>query len=74
MAPYKFDVVILLNVRDGIWPSRNAQTPAEKEAERRVFYVAFTRAKQKGVMLIDERTGNSETVASLYIAELGLEL
>ena len=68
----EFDVVVLLGVRDGIWPNRNAQTPAQIEAERRVFYVAFTRAKKRVVMILDERTGNHAAVASPYIEELGL--
>ena len=68
----EFDVVVLLGVRDGIWPNKNARTPAQIEAERRVFYVAFTRARKKVVMVLDERAGNHAAVTSPYIGELGL--
>ena len=68
----EFDSVILLDVIEGIWPNRNAQTEFQLEAERRVFYVAFTRARQKVVMLVNSRVGNTEAVPSRYISELGL--
>lgn len=67
----EFDTVILLDVNDGIWPNRNAKTPEQLESERRVFYVAFTRAKQKVIMLISPRLGNREAVVSPYVEELG---
>jgi len=70
----EFDVVVLLGVRDGIWPNKNARTPAQIEAERRVFYVAFTRARKRVVMVLDERAGNHSSVASPYIGELGLSV
>lgn len=66
----EFDTVVLLDVIDGIWPSRYASTEQEREAERRVFYVAFTRAKQKVVMLVPARVGDKQAVVSPYIQEL----
>lgn len=42
----EFDAVIVLDSNDGIWPIRLAKTQAEIEQERRVFYVATTRAKK----------------------------
>ena len=68
----EFNTVILLDVNDDIWPNRNAETPAQHEAERRVFYVAFTRARKRVVMLLNNRVSNREAVASRYIQELGL--
>ena len=68
----EFDTVILLDVNDGIWPNRNAKTSAQYEAERRVFYVAFTRARERTVMLLNKRMGNREAIVSPYIQELGL--
>lgn len=62
----EFDKVILLDVEDGIWPSKNARTPEQLEGERRVFYVAFTRAREQVTMLL--RNG---AVPSPYIQELG---
>ena len=65
----EFDTVILLDVLEGIWPNRNARTALELEAERRVFYVAFTRAKKRVVMLVSPR---GKVALSPYISELGL--
>jgi DNA helicase-2/ATP-dependent DNA helicase PcrA len=68
----EFDSVILLDVNDEIWPSRNARTPAEREAERRVFCVAFTRARKQVLMFVSDHFRNREAVPSPYIEELGL--
>lgn len=68
----EFDSVILLDVNDGILPNKNAQTPEQKEGERRVFYVAFTRAKRRVLMLVSKRLGNRQAVPSPYIGEMGL--
>ncbi len=67
----EFDTVVLLDVVDGIWPNRNAKTPEQMEAERRVFYVAFTRAKARIVMLVDKHLGQG-SASSPYIDELGI--
>ena len=64
----EFDIVVLLDVVDGIWPSKRADTPAELEGERRIFYVAFTRAKRHIVILFDGKRDRSP-----YISELGLD-
>lgn len=63
----EFDKVVLLDVQDHIWPNRNARSQQQLEAERRVFYVAFTRAREQVTMLL-----NGGAVASPYIQELGL--
>ena len=68
----EFDSVILLDVNDDIWPNKNAQTPEQKEAERRVFYVAFTRAKRRVLMLVSKRLGNRNAVPSPFLQEMGL--
>jgi len=70
----EFDTVILLDVNDGIWPSQNARTPAEREAERRVFYVAFTRARKRVLMLVSRHVGNRTAIPSPFIRELGLSV
>ena len=68
----EFDTVVLLDVVDDIWPHKYANTEQEREAERRVFYVAFTRAKQKVVMLVPARVGDKQTTISPYVQELEL--
>ena len=64
----EFDTVVMLGANDGIWPNRNAESDAQYEAERRVFYVAFTRARKHVVILTD-----SSEPPSPYIQELGLQ-
>jgi DNA helicase-2/ATP-dependent DNA helicase PcrA len=68
----EFDTVILLDVNDEIWPNRNARTPAQREAERRVFYVAFTRAKKRILMFVNDKYRSRMATPSPYIDELGL--
>jgi DNA helicase-2/ATP-dependent DNA helicase PcrA len=68
----EFDSVILLDVNEGIWTHRNTCTLEGKEAERRVFYVAFTRARQRVVLLVSSRIGDREALPSPFLNELGL--
>ncbi|MBN2592484.1 MAG: ATP-dependent helicase [Sedimentisphaerales bacterium] len=68
----EFDCVILLDVNDGIWPNKNAKELDELEAERRVFYVAFTRSRKKVLILVARNLGSRKTKPSPYISELGL--
>ncbi|MCY3866087.1 MAG: ATP-dependent helicase [Chloroflexi bacterium] len=63
----EFDRVVLLDTEAGIWPNKNAKTEEQLEAERRVMYVAFTRAREQVTMLL-----RSGSVPSPYIQELGL--
>ena len=70
----EFDSVILLDVNDGIWPNRNARTPEQLEAERRVFYVAFTRAQSSVLIKVSSQVGHRQAVPSPYIEELGLAI
>jgi len=70
----EFDNVVLLDVNEGIWPSKNAREPAQKEAERRVFYVAFTRAKQKVLILSASKIGNKNAIVSPFLNELGIDV
>lgn len=66
----EFHTVILLDVNDGIWPSKRAKTIEEREAERRVFYVAFTRAKQRLIMLVAQKFNQKVASPSQYLDEL----
>ena len=63
----EFDTVILLDVNEDLWPHRLTQTTHELEAERRLFYVAFTRAQRRIVLL----TAKGAPV-SRFIVEAGL--
>ncbi len=66
----EFNTVVLLDVLKGIHPNIKAKTAAELEAERRVFYVAFTRAKKR-VSILWNRS-HPQWPISPYIEELGL--
>lgn len=70
----EFDIVVLLDVIEGIWPNKNARTAAQIEAERRVFYVAFTRARKTVIILWSDRIGKLNAVASPYLEEMGLSV
>jgi DNA helicase-2/ATP-dependent DNA helicase PcrA len=68
----EFETVVLLDCIEDIWSMKYAQTPAQLEAERRVFYVAFTRAKKKVVFQTPKRLGNRQSVRSRYMDEIGM--
>lgn len=62
----EFDTVVLLDCVEGLWPHK-AETAAEIEQERRLFYVAFTRARKRVVLLVPDGARPSP-----FIGELGL--
>ena len=64
----EFETVIILSVLDGVWPHKNAKTQAQRESERRLFYVAFTRARQRVIML----NGSQPVSRSPFVNELEL--
>lgn len=66
----EFDTVILLDTVQNIWPHRSAIDERGLEAERRLFYVAFTRAKERVIMLTSTEAG----IISPFIEELGLSI
>ena len=64
----EFDTVILLDTVRDIWPHRRTNDQRQMEAERRLFYVAFTRARKKVIMLASKDTGS----ISPFVDELEL--
>jgi len=70
----EFDVVVLLDCNDGIWPSKLAETEADFEAERRLFYVAFTRARKRVVLVVDQSLRGEVLAPSPYLSEMGLKV
>lgn len=62
----EFDTVVLLDVDNDHWPGQ-VKDQRELEAERRLFYVAFTRA-QKKVILLREK----DEPLSPFVEELGM--
>ena len=63
----EFDTVILLDVNEERWPHKRARTEHEMEAERRLFYVAFTRAQKRVIFL-----STKDAPMSRFVGELGL--
>lgn len=63
----EFDTVILLDTVETLWPHKRAKSEAEIEAERRLFYVAFTRARRRAILLTAEGAPPSR-----FLDELGL--
>lgn len=68
----EFDTVAMLDVVDGIWPLRLAKTERALEGERRLFYVAMTRAKKRLILTASRRIGDQTTVTSRFLAEAAL--
>lgn len=68
----EFHTVVMLDVVDGIWPLRRAKTERQIEGERRLFYVAMTRAKSRLLLTTSGRIGDEPTNRSPFLAEADL--
>ncbi len=66
----EFDTVFLSQVNEGSIPHKRAQFPAEIEEERRLFYVAMTRAKTRLVISYAKRKDGRELAPSRFVTEL----
>jgi DNA helicase-2/ATP-dependent DNA helicase PcrA len=68
----EFDTVIVLDANDGIWPNRLANGEEALEQERRVFYVATTRARQHLIYLVNETILDEPVTPTPYLEEMRL--
>lgn len=68
----EFETVVMLDVVDGIWPLRFAKTERALEGERRLFYVAMTRARKRLILTASRRIGDQLTIPSPFLAEAAL--
>lgn len=68
----EFHTVVILDANSGIWPSKQAETKEQIEGERRIFYVAMTRAKQRLIFTLSKLIGTSTAIPSPFLAESGL--
>lgn len=68
----EFDTVVMLDVVDGIWPLRYANDERKLESERRLFYVAMTRARKRLILTASGRIGDKVTILSPFLAEAAL--
>ncbi len=68
----EFDYVFLAGLNDGIFPSAKTSTPGEIQEERRLMYVAMTRAK-KQLFITESRgfvRGGVENEPSRFLSDL----
>lgn len=63
----EFDTVILLDTVQDVWPDYRSTDQREIEAERRLFYVAFTRAQRRVIMLTTAGAAISQFVDELNL-------
>ena len=68
----EFKVVYILDANEGITPHHKAVLEPDMEEERRMFYVAMTRAKDRlHIFYVKERYHKRQTV-SRFVVETGL--
>ncbi len=68
----EYEVVILPDVNEGITPYKKAVSPEELEEERRMYYVAMTRAKRFLHVYSVVRLHGKETELSRFVGEMAL--
>ena len=68
----EYKVVLIPDVNEGNVPQKKAVTAKELEEERRVFYVAMTRAKEKLFLFYVRKTKENRLQPSRFLREIGL--
>ena len=66
----EYDTVFIIQGNEGVVPYKKAKTEDEIEEERRLFYVAMTRAKQKLVISYVKEKNGKEVNPSRFVNEL----
>ena len=66
----EFDYVFLIAGNEGVTPSKKAKLPEEIEEERRMFYVAMTRARKKLTISYPIKKHGKDLHPSRFIHEL----
>lgn len=69
----EFDTVFVIEGNEGVTPYRKAKLDEEIEEERRMFYVAMTRAKKKLVISYVKTKNGKELSPSRFVKELLLK-
>lgn len=67
----EYQVVYILDANEGITPHKRAALPAELEEERRLFYVAMTRAKKYLHIYWTKERYHKKIEASRFVKEAG---
>lgn len=66
----EYEVVIILDANEGIIPHQKAVLEEDLEEERRMFYVAMTRAKKELYIFFSKERFHKECTMSRFVAEL----
>ena len=66
----EFDTVFIIQSNEGVVPYKKARLDAELEEERRMFYVAMTRAKRKLIISYVKNKNGKEMAPSRFVSEL----
>ncbi len=69
----EYDTVFLIGCSEGGIPYKKAKLNEEIEEERRLFYVAATRAKSRLIICSAQKKGGKETPVSRFVEELFLQ-
>ncbi len=69
----EFDTVFIIGANEKITPHKKAQMPEEIEEERRMFYVAMTRAKRNLTITYTEAYNGKPVQKSRFLEEACLE-
>ena len=70
----EFDTVFVIEANEGSCPYKKATANEEIEEERRLFYVAMTRAKRKLVISYVKEKNGKDLLPSRYVSELLLNV
>ena len=70
----EFDTVFVIEANEGSCPYKKATTDEEIEEERRLFYVAMTRAKRKLVISYVKEKNGKDFLPSRFVSELLLNV
>ena len=70
----EFDTVFVIETNEGSCPYKKATTDEEIEEERRLFYVAMTRAKRKLVISYVKEKNGKDLLPSRFVSELLLNV
>lgn len=66
----EYEVVIIIDANEGITPHRKAILTEDLEEERRMFYVAMTRAKNRLHIFYLKERFHKELIASRFVGEI----
>lgn len=65
----EFDNVFIIDANEGLTPHSRAEVPEDIEEERRMFYVAMTRAKERLYVLSERERFGKEMEISRFVEE-----